>query len=40
VVIYEDPAFGAEPMLRAPEVTAVVRLTSLLRGRWIFRAWS
>jgi hypothetical protein len=33
VVIYEDPAFGAEPMLRAPEVTAVVRLTSLLRGR-------
>ncbi len=33
VVIYEDPAFGAEPMLRAPEVTATVRLTSLLRGR-------
>jgi hypothetical protein len=33
VVIYEDPTFGAEPMLRAPEVTAVVRLTSLLRGR-------
>jgi hypothetical protein len=33
VVLYEDPAFGAEPMLRAPEVTAVVRLTSLLRGR-------
>jgi hypothetical protein len=33
VVIYEDPAFGVEPMLRAPEVTAVVRLTSLLRGR-------
>jgi AsmA family/AsmA-like C-terminal region len=33
VVIYEDPAFGNEPMLRAPEVTAVVRLTSLLRGR-------
>jgi len=33
VVIYEDPAFGAEPMLRAPEVTASVRLTSLLRGR-------
>lgn len=27
LVIYEDPAFGAEPMLRAPEVTAVVRLT-------------
>ena len=33
VVIYEDPAFGAEPMLRAPEVTATVRLTSLVRGR-------
>jgi hypothetical protein len=33
MVIYEDPAFGAEPMLRAPEVTALVRLTSLLRGR-------
>jgi len=32
-VIDEDPAFGAEPMLRAPEVTALVRLTSLLRGR-------
>ena len=33
LVINEDPAFGAEPMLRAQEVTAVVRLTSLLRGR-------
>jgi AsmA family/AsmA-like C-terminal region len=33
LIIYEDPAFGAEPMLRAPEVTAVVRLTSLMRGR-------
>jgi len=33
LVIDEDPAFGAEPMLRAPEVTAVVRLTSLVRGR-------
>jgi len=33
LIIYEDPAFGAEPMLRAPEVTAVVRLTSLVRGR-------
>jgi len=33
LVIYEDPAFGAEPMLRAAEVTAAVRLTSLLRGR-------
>lgn len=33
LVIYEDPTFGEEPMLRAPEVTAVVRLTSLVRGR-------
>jgi hypothetical protein len=33
LVIYEDPAFGAEPMLRAREVTAVVRLMSLARGR-------
>jgi hypothetical protein len=33
LVISEDPQFGAEPMLRAPEVTAIVRLTSLLRGR-------
>jgi len=33
LVIYEDPGFGAEPMLRAPEVTARVRLTSLVRGR-------
>ncbi len=32
-VVYEDPAFGAEPMLRASEVTAALRLTSLLRGR-------
>jgi uncharacterized protein involved in outer membrane biogenesis len=33
LIIHEDPAFGAESMLRAPEVTAVVRLTSLARGR-------
>jgi len=33
LVVYDDPAFGAEPMLRASEVTAAVRLTSLLRGR-------
>ena len=32
LVIYEDPAFGAEPMLRAPQVSAAVRFTSLLRG--------
>ena len=33
LVVYEDPAFGAEPMLRASEVTADLRLTSLMRGR-------
>jgi hypothetical protein len=33
LVVHEDPEFGAEPMLRAPQVMAVVRLTSLLRGR-------
>jgi hypothetical protein len=33
LVVHEDPAFGAEPMLRAQEVTAIVRLTSLARGR-------
>ena len=33
LVIEEDPSFGAEPMLRASEVTARVRLISLLRGR-------
>lgn len=33
VVVYDDPAFGAEPMLRASEVTAALRLTSLVRGR-------
>ncbi len=33
LAIFEDPAFGSEPMLRAREVTAVVRLTSLVRGR-------
>ena len=33
LIIYEDPTFGAEPMLRAPEVTAAVRITALLRGR-------
>jgi len=33
LVVYDDPAFGAEPMLRASEVTAALRLTSLLRGR-------
>jgi uncharacterized protein involved in outer membrane biogenesis len=33
LVVYDDPAFGAEPMLRASEVTADLRLTSLLRGK-------
>jgi uncharacterized protein involved in outer membrane biogenesis len=33
LVVYDDPAFGQEPMLRAPEVTANLRLTSLVRGR-------
>src|SRR5579859_3246824 len=33
LVVYDDPAFGAEPMLRASEVTAYLRLTSLVRGR-------
>jgi hypothetical protein len=33
LIIHEDAAFGAEPMLRAREVTAVVRLRSLVRGR-------
>jgi uncharacterized protein involved in outer membrane biogenesis len=32
LVVYDDPAFGQEPMLRALEVTADLRLTSLLRG--------
>jgi hypothetical protein len=33
LVVYDDPVFGAEPILRASEVTAVLRLTSLVRGR-------
>ncbi len=32
-MIAEDPAFGLEPILRADEVTASLRLTSLWRGR-------
>ncbi len=32
-MVHEDPAFGAEPMLRAGEVTATLRVSSLLRGR-------
>jgi hypothetical protein len=33
LVVEEDPSFGAEPMLRAQEVIALVRVTSLVRGR-------
>jgi AsmA family len=33
LVIYDDPAFSHEPMMRAQEVSAVIRLRSLLRGR-------
>jgi hypothetical protein len=33
LVIADDPAFGAEPMLRADEVSARLRLSSLWRGR-------
>jgi len=32
-VVAEDPAYGAEPMLRSATVTAYIRLTSLWRGR-------
>jgi hypothetical protein len=32
-IVYDDPRFGAEPMLRAQEVTATLRLRSLIRGR-------
>ena len=33
LVIYDDPAFSAEPMIRAEDVFAAVRLRSLLYGR-------
>ena len=33
LVIYDAPAFSAEPMIRAEEVSAAIRLSSLLRGR-------
>ncbi len=33
LVIHDDAAFGAEPLLRAPEVTAWLRVIPLLRGR-------
>ncbi len=33
LVIYDDPAFGAEPMIRAQQVSAAIRFRSLFRGR-------
>src|SRR5690348_13591183 len=33
LTVEEDPAFGAEPLLRAPEVTVYPRLSSLWRER-------
>jgi hypothetical protein len=33
LVIYDDPLYGAEPMLRASEVTVDLRIISLFRGR-------
>ena len=33
LVIYDDPAFGAEPMIRAQDVFAAIRFRSLVRGR-------
>ncbi len=33
LVIYDDPAFSAEPMIRAQDVFAAIRFRSLLRGR-------
>jgi len=33
LVVYDDADYGAEPILRAGEVTAALRLTSLVRGR-------
>ena len=32
-VVHDDPAFSAEPMLWADQVTAALRVSSLLRGR-------
>lgn len=32
-VVYDDPAFSAEPMLRSDDVTAALRVSSLFRGR-------
>src|SRR5206468_1185372 len=32
-VVHDDPSFSAEPLLRAGDVTASLRLISLLRGK-------
>jgi AsmA family/AsmA-like C-terminal region len=32
-VVHDDPAFGAEPVLQSADVVALIRLSSLLRGR-------
>ena len=32
-VVHDDPAFGAEPVLQSSDVVALIRLSSLLRGR-------
>ncbi len=32
-VVHDDPGFSAEPVLRAPQVMAAIRLTSVVRGR-------
>lgn len=36
-VVHDDPAFGAEPVLRAQEVTATVRMSSFLHLRSLLR---
>jgi hypothetical protein len=33
LVVYDDPEFSAEPMIRAQDVSAAIRFRSLLRGR-------
>jgi AsmA family/AsmA-like C-terminal region len=33
VTVHEDPSFSAEPMVRSQDVTAILRISSLLRGR-------
>ena len=34
VIVAEDPAFGVEPAMTAPTVTAVLQMSSLLRGHF------